>query len=107
MAIARAVVTLLIAVALAYLLISFSVDVQSETPPGAVCSVNPDDDEEVRRKMERGFDQAFQQQIASLFKVYTQNAPSVEQQRAYTKTGMENAIAAWRVAMEAVEGWCK
>ena len=104
---ARAAGIFLLAVALAYILISISVDVQSETPPGATCSVNPDDDEEVRRKMERGFDQAFQQQIASLFKVYTQNAPSVEQQRAYTKTGMENAIAAWRIAMEAVEGWCK
>ena len=108
MAIARAVVTFLIAIALAYLLISFSVDVQSETPPGqAVCSVDPDEDEELRRKMARGFDQAFQAQIANLYKVYIGNVPTVEQQLAYTRTGITNAINAWRIANTAVEEWCR
>ena len=62
-------------------------------------------DEQIKRMMERAFEQAFQAQIGKLYSVYIGNASSVEEQRSYTKKGIENAIAAYRIAIEAVNSW--
>ena len=107
-AVAKAAITVAIALALAIVLISLADDVQP-APAAACIPTTPEEDAEIRRMMGRGFDQAFQQQIASLYKVYVGNAPSVEKQRQYTKTGIENAVAAWRIAASVADAWegCK
>lgn len=61
--------------------------------------------EDIKALMLNAFDQAFVAQIAQLYKVYNQNAPTVEEQREYTKRGIENAVASYRLAVEAVNGW--
>jgi hypothetical protein len=62
--------------------------------------------EHVRRMMRRGFDQAFLQQIMHLYQIYLTNIATVgDKQREYTKTGIENAVKAYRLAREAVEEW--
>jgi hypothetical protein len=62
--------------------------------------------EQIKRMMERAFDSAFQQQLGGLYKTFIANVTGgVKDQKEYTKTGIENAIAAYRLAMEAVENW--
>ena len=63
------------------------------------------EDEHIKRMMERAFEQAFQAQIAHLYSVYVGNKSSVPEQRSYTKKGIENAIAAYRLAIAAVDAW--
>jgi hypothetical protein len=67
----------------------------------------PDNDSErIRRLMMAAFEEAFQLQIGHLYKTYLANAVSIgEQQRVHTKKGIENAIAAYRLALEAIEQW--
>ena len=84
------------------LLLLWVLEAQSE--PQA-CKDKSADTKEIRRLMYRGFDSAFQQQIGQLFKVYVGNAPSVEEQRAYTAKGIHNAVAAYRIAISAVNAW--
>ena len=67
--------------------------------------IGEDEHEHLQRIMRRAFENAFQAQIGKLYSVYIGNAPSVEQQQSYTKKGIENAIAAYRLAMAAVEAW--
>lgn len=74
-------------------------------PEKMACPDNIEDSQKIRRMMERGFESAFTQQIGQLYKVYIGNAPTVEKQREYTKKGMENAIAAYRIGISAIEGW--
>ena len=62
-------------------------------------------DEHIKRMMERAFEQAFQAQIVSLYSVYTVNSSSVDAQRSYTKKGIENAVASYRLAIAAVDAW--
>jgi hypothetical protein len=64
-----------------------------------------DDVEGIRILMRRAFEQAFSQQIMALFKVYTTNAPTVKDQQEFTRRGIENAVAAYRLAMTAVDEW--
>jgi hypothetical protein len=66
-----------------------------------------DDSEKIRKLMETAFTEAFQLQIGTLFKVYLTNAPQVEKQREFTKKGIDNAVAGYRLALEAVEKWEK
>ena len=64
-----------------------------------------DQDEQIRRMMDRAFEQAFQAQIAHLYQIYITNKGSVESQNEYTKRGIENAVEAYRMAMKAVDEW--
>jgi hypothetical protein len=66
--------------------------------------MNPDV-AEIKIMMMDAFSQAFMAQIGQLYKVYNQNAPSVEEQRAYTRRGIDNAIASYRIAVGAVNDW--
>jgi hypothetical protein len=63
------------------------------------------DIEEIRALMMTGFEQAFIAQIGQLYKVYMANVPTVKEQQEYTKRGIEAAVAAYRLAMSAVEDW--
>ena len=64
-----------------------------------------DQDEHIRRLMERAFEQAFQQQIMRLFEVYVTNQSSVPNQKEYTAKGITNAINAYRLALSTVDEW--
>jgi hypothetical protein len=55
--------------------------------------------------MQRAFEQAFATQIGNLYRVYVTNAPSVETQRKATARGIESAVAAYRLGVEAVANW--
>ena len=105
-AVARAILTVAIALALAVLLITLS---EGEKMSAKCIPTTLDEDAMLKKMMERAFDRAFETQIASLYKVYVGNAPSVEEQQQYTRTGILNAIEAWRIAQAAVAGWegCK
>ena len=104
-AFAKSVITLAIAVALAYVLISLSHEAPGEPATACPHPTTVEEDAEIRQKMGRGFDQAFQAQIAQLYKVALQNYPNVEKQRQYTKTGIHHAIAAWLAASHAADAW--
>jgi hypothetical protein len=63
-------------------------------------------DEHLRRMMRQAFDDAFKLQIGLLYKTYLANISSVgDKQRQYTAKGIENAAAAYRVALSAIEEW--
>jgi len=99
-----ALLTLIGAVLLA--IVSVNVVPRSETARYLpACPESVEDSQKIRRLMKRGFDSAFVAQIGLLFKVYGQNIPNVEKQRELTKKGMENAIVAYRIGMEAVDNW--
>jgi hypothetical protein len=78
---------------------------EARSEPQAACKDKSEDTKQIRRMMYRAFDSAFTQQIGQLYKVYIGNAPSVEEQRAYTKKGIDNAVAAYRVGISAVNSW--
>jgi hypothetical protein len=61
----------------------------------------------IKRLMRQAFEEAFQLQIGSLYKVYLANISSVDKdkQRAATAKGIGHAIAAYRLALEAIEAW--
>jgi hypothetical protein len=61
--------------------------------------------EDIKALMLNAFDQAFQAQIGSLYKIYLQNMAAVSEQQEFTKKGIKNAIAAYRLAIEAVNSW--
>lgn len=61
--------------------------------------------EDIKVLMLNAFDQAFQAQIGSLYKIYLQNMAAVSEQQEFTKKGIKNAIAAYRLAIEAVNSW--
>jgi hypothetical protein len=67
--------------------------------------MNSDATEDIKALMLNAFDQAFQAQIGSLYKVYLQNMTFVSDQQEFTKSGIKNAIAAYRLAIEAVNSW--
>jgi hypothetical protein len=48
---------------------------------------------------------AFQAQLGHLYEIYVTNASSVKNQQEFTKAGVENAIAAYDLAMKAIEEW--
>ena len=62
-------------------------------------------DEQIKRMMERAFEQAFQAQIGKLYSIYIGNKGSVPEQQSYTKKGIDNAIAGYRLAITAVDAW--
>lgn len=63
------------------------------------------DTDGIRLLMQRAFEQAFATQIGNLYRVYITNAPTVEAQRKATARGIESAVAAYRLAVEAVASW--
>jgi hypothetical protein len=63
-----------------------------------------EEDEQIKRMMERAFGRAFEAQIGQLFKVYLTN-PDPEKQREYTARGIENAVAAYRLSVSVVAAW--
>jgi hypothetical protein len=63
------------------------------------------DKDKIRDLMLQGFEAAFVAQIGNLFKVYTTNVVSVQDQHIYTKKGIENAVSAYRLAVKAVNEW--
>ena len=69
-----------------------------------VRQINPDT-VDIKALMMSAFDQAFMTQIAKLYQVYNQNAPSIEQQREFTRKGIENAIELYRLAIQVVNDW--
>lgn len=68
--------------------------------------MSKDSDEHIRRMMQAAFDDAFKMQIGLLFKTYLSNVTSVgDKQREFTRNGVNNAIAAYRLATDAVKEW--
>lgn len=67
--------------------------------------IGADQDEQIKRMMERAFEQAFQAQIAHLFQIYTTNQGGVANQKEYTRKGINNAVDAYRLAVAAVDEW--
>jgi hypothetical protein len=61
----------------------------------------------IKRLMRQAFEEAFQLQIGSLYKVYLANISSVDKdkQRQATAKGVRNAIDAYRLALAAIEEW--
>jgi hypothetical protein len=64
-----------------------------------------DDQDQLKRLMRQAVEEAFQLQIGHLYKIYLTNAPTVDNQREYTRKGIENAIAAYRLALAVIEEW--
>lgn len=64
-----------------------------------------DDVEEIKSLMKNAFDQAFMRAIEQLFMIYSANAAVTSGQAERTKRGIENAIAAYRLAIDAVNSW--
>jgi hypothetical protein len=60
---------------------------------------------QLKRMMERAFEQAFQQHLGHLFNVYVTGMTTNPQQKEFSKKGIENAIEAYWDAMTAVEQW--
>ncbi len=62
------------------------------------------DDDYIRGLMFKGFEQAFMASIQQLFMVYSAGA-SDPNQAERSKKGIANAVAAFRLAIEAVKNW--
>jgi hypothetical protein len=59
----------------------------------------------IKMLMIGGFDQAFMTQIGKLYQVYLSNVTGVGLPSENTKKGIENAIAAYKQAVAAVNEW--
>jgi hypothetical protein len=62
-------------------------------------------DEHIKRLMRQALDEALQQQIIHLFKIWLSNPADLAEQRKRTAIGAHNAIEVYRVAMSAVDSW--
>ena len=63
-------------------------------PPGA----------HIKRLMEGAVNDAFQEQIGHIYKIYLANVTHPDKQK-NAQAGIANAIAAYRLAMSAVDAW--
>ena len=60
------------------------------------------EDDQIRLLMRVAFDDAFKAQIMALYRTYLTNTAGggIDEQRVRTRTGIENAIAGYRLALE-------
>ena len=58
----------------------------------------------IKRLMEAAINDAFQQQVGHIYKIYLGNATHPDKQK-NAAAGITNAIEAYRLAMAAVDAW--
>ena len=67
-------------------------------------SLLPDQEANIRRLMEAAINDAFQEQVAHIYKIYLSNVTHPDKQK-NAKAGIVNAIEAYRLAIAVIDAW--
>lgn len=95
-----AIIALIIAIVLSYILISLTAYVQGQAP--AVCVSNEVERERIRQHTYEGIDEGFKKHVSLLFDVWVKDATH---QPRRAKTGIQNGISAYVRAKADAAAW--